>query len=128
MTNQEIAQILVHISEILDIQGENPFKIRAYAKASQQIQNLTYQLSSLEDKNEIGRLPGIGEGTAKKIKELLETGKLQYYKDLKRSEYAPLTEFLRIPGMGPKHAKLGLPGREKKALDMGGELFHRAGW
>ena len=60
--------------------------------------------------------------------EMFQTGKLQYYEDLKRSEYAPLTEFLRIPGMGPKHARLGLPGREKKALDMGGELFHWAGW
>jgi DNA polymerase (family 10) len=106
MTNQEIAEILVHISEILDIQGENTFKIRAYIKASQTIENLTYQLSSLEDKKKITELPGIGEGIAKKIKELLETGKLKYYEDLKKSEYALLTEFLRIPGMGPKHAKL----------------------
>ena len=106
MTNQEIATILVHISEILDIQGENPFKIRAYIKASQTIENLTYQLSSLEDKGKIKGLPGIGEGIAKKLKELLETGTLKYYEDLKKSEYAPLTEFLRIPGVGPKHAKL----------------------
>ncbi len=106
MTNQEIARILVHISKILDIQGENPFKIRAHIKASQTIENLTYQLSSLEDKDKIVGLPGIGEGIAKKIKELLETGKLEYYEDLKKSEYAPLTEFLKIPGMGPKHAKL----------------------
>ncbi len=106
MTNQEIAQILVHISEILDIQGENPFKIRAYIKAAQTLEGLTYELSTLEDKNEIKGLPGIGEGIAKKVKELLETGKLRYYEDLKKSEYAPLTEFLRIPGMGPKHAKL----------------------
>jgi DNA polymerase (family 10) len=106
MTNQEIAQTLVHISEILDVQGENPFKIRAYIKASQTIENLTYQLSSLEDKDKIMELPGIGEGIAKKIKELLDTGKLKYYEDLKKSEYAPLIEFLKIPGMGPKHAKL----------------------
>jgi DNA polymerase (family 10) len=106
MTNQEIATILIHISEILDIQGENPFKIRAYIKASQTVENLTYQLSSLEDKKKIAELPGIGEGIAKKIKELLETGKLKYYEDLKKSEYAPLTEFLKIPGVGPKHAKL----------------------
>jgi DNA polymerase (family 10) len=106
MTNQEIAEILNHISQILDIQGENPFKIRAYVKASQTIANLTYQLTSLEGKGDIAGLPGIGEGISKKIAELLETGKLQYYEDLKKSEYAPLTEFLDIPGMGPKHAKL----------------------
>jgi DNA polymerase (family 10) len=106
MTNQKIADILVHISEILDIQGENPFKIRAYIKAAETVEGLTYQLSSLEDRSSMKELPGIGEAIAKKITELLETGKLKYYEDLKKSEYAPLVEFLRIPGMGPKHAKL----------------------
>ena len=95
-----------HISQILDIQGENPFKIRAYVKASQTIANLTYQLASLEDMGKISELPGIGEGIAKKIAELLQTERLQYYEDLKKSKYAPLTKFLDIPGMGPKHAKL----------------------
>ncbi len=57
MTNQEIARIFVHISEILGIQGENPFKIRADTKASQTIESLTYQLASLEDKNKIADLP-----------------------------------------------------------------------
>jgi len=106
LTNQEIAEILNHISQILDIQGENPFKIRAYIKASQTIANLTYQLASLEDMGKISELPGIGEGIAKKISELIQTGKLQYYEDLKKSKYVPLTKFLDIPGMGPKHAKL----------------------
>lgn len=106
MTNQEIADILVHISEILDIQGENPFKIRAYIRAAETVEGLTYELSSLEDKSGLKELPGIGEAIAKKITELLETGKLKYYENLKKSEYAPLVEFLRIPGMGPKHAKL----------------------
>ncbi len=106
MTNQEIAQILVHISQILDVMGENPFKVRAHIRASQTIENLTYQLSTMEHKSKIAELPGIGEGIAKKLTELLETGKLKYYEDLKKSPYAPLTEFLKIPGMGPKHAKL----------------------
>ena len=57
MLNQEIARILVHISQILDIMGENPFKIRAYSKASQTVENLTYQLSSLEDKTPVAKLP-----------------------------------------------------------------------
>jgi DNA polymerase (family 10) len=106
MTNQEIAEILVYISQILDIMGENPFKIRAYIKAAQTVDTLTYQLSSLDDMDKIEELPGIGEGIAKKIRELLKTGKLKYYEDLKKSEYAPLIELLRIPGVGPKHAKL----------------------
>ena len=106
MTNQEIARILIHISEILSIQGENPFKIRAYVRAAQTVEGLTDELNALEDPKEISKLPGIGAGIAKKLTELLEQGKSEYYEKLKRSEYAPLTEFLKIPGMGPKHSKL----------------------
>ncbi len=106
MTNQEIAQIFLHISDILSIQGENPFKIRAYIKAAQTIEHLTYDLASQEDRAKISELPGIGGGIVKKINELLDRGTLNYYEDLKKSEYAPLTEFLKIPGMGPKHARL----------------------
>jgi len=106
MTNQELAQVFSHIAEILDIQGENPFKVRAYKKAVQTLENLTVQLSTVEDFDKLDKLPGIGEAIGKKIKELLETGKLNYYQELKKSEYAPLVEFLKIPGVGPKHAKL----------------------
>lgn len=106
MTNQELAQIFSHIAEILDIQGENPFKVRAYKKAVQTLENLTTQISTVKNLEKLGKLPGIGEAITKKIKELLETGKLKYYEELKKSEYAPLTEFLKIPGVGPKHAKL----------------------
>jgi DNA polymerase (family 10) len=70
------------------------------------VEGLTYQLSTLDDKSRMKELPGIGEAIAKKMTELLETGELKYYEDLQKSEYAPLTEFLRIPGVGPKHARL----------------------
>lgn len=106
MTNQELAAIFEYIANILEIQGENPFKVRAYKRAVQTLENLTVQLSTPEDLERLGKLPGIGEAITKKIKELLETGKLGYYEELKKSEYAPLVEFLKIPGVGPKHAKL----------------------
>lgn len=106
MTNQELAQVFNHIAEILDIQGENPFKVRAYKKAVQTLENLTVQLSTVEDFDKLGKLPGIGDAINKKIRELLETGNLKYYEELKKSEYAPLVEFLKIPGVGPKHARL----------------------
>jgi histidinol phosphatase-like PHP family hydrolase len=60
----------------------------------------------LENKTKMPKIVGIGEGIGKKISELLLTGSLKYYEELRRSEYAPLTEFLKIRGMGPKHAKL----------------------
>ncbi len=105
-TNREIAKILLHISQILEIQGENPFKVRAYIRASETLEGLGYELYLLEDKTKLPKIVGIGEGIGKKISELLLTGSLKYYEELRRSEYAPLTEFLKIRGMGPKHAKL----------------------
>jgi len=106
MTNQDIANIFYHIAEILEIQGENPFKIRAYIKAAQTIESYTKELSEIKDIEELKHLPGIGEKIALKIKELLETGKLEMYEKLKKSEFAPLVELLEVPGMGPKHVKL----------------------
>jgi DNA polymerase (family 10) len=106
MTNKELTQIFLHIADILDIQGENPFKVRAYKKAAETLENFPQPISSLENLDTLQELPGIGEAISKKIKELLETGKLNYYEELKASEYAPLTELLKIPGMGPKHIKL----------------------
>lgn len=106
MTNQDIAKIFYNIAEILEIQGENPFKIRAYIKAAQTVESYTKELSEIKDTEELKDLPGIGEKIALKIKELVETGKLEMYEKLKKSEFAPLVELLEVPGMGPKHVRL----------------------
>ena len=78
MTNQDIARIFLHISEILDIQGENAFKVRSYVRAAQTVEGLTYDLYSLKGTGDLPKLPGIGEGIAKKLMELIDTGRLQY--------------------------------------------------
>lgn len=105
MTNQEIARIFNHIADILEIQGEIIFKVRAYQKAAETIANFAGDISNLSER-ELAELPGIGEAIAKKTRELVETGKLKYYEDLKKSEYAPLVELLQIQSVGPKHARL----------------------
>ncbi|OGC83790.1 MAG: DNA polymerase III [candidate division Zixibacteria bacterium RBG_16_43_9] len=106
MTNQDIAKIFYNIAEILEIQGENPFKIRAYIKAAQTVESYTKELSEAQDIEQLKELPGIGEKIALKIKELVETGKLEMYERFKKSEVAPLIELLQVPGLGPKHVKL----------------------
>lgn len=106
MTNQDIANIFYRIAEILEIQGENPFKIRAYIKAAQTVESYTRELSEIKDTEELKELPGIGEKIALKIKEMIETGKLEMYEKLKKSEFAPLIALLDVPGMGPKHVRL----------------------
>jgi DNA polymerase (family 10) len=106
MNNQDIARIFYNIAEILEIQGENPFKIRAYIKAAQTVESYTKELSEIKETEELKSLPGIGEKIVLKIKDLLETGKLEMYEKLKKSEFAPLVELLEVPGMGPKHVRL----------------------
>src|SRR3990170_6645127 len=105
MTNQQIAQIFNHIADILEIQGEIVFKIRAYRKAAETVANFAGDISNLSEK-ELTELPGIGEAIAKKTRELVETGKLQYYEELKKSEFAPLVDLLQVQSVGPKHARL----------------------
>ncbi|MDH4223196.1 MAG: DNA polymerase/3'-5' exonuclease PolX [candidate division Zixibacteria bacterium] len=117
MNNQDIARIFYSIAEILEIQGENPFKIRAYIKAAQTVESYTKELSEIKDTEELKDLPGIGEKIALKIKELLETGKLEMYEKLKKSEFAPLVELLEVPGMGPKHVRLVYDELGIKTLD-----------
>ena len=105
MTNQQITRILDEIADILEIQGEIVFKVRAYRKASETVANLPQEISGMSEP-ELRELPGIGEAIAKKIHTLATTGKLNYYEELKRSEYAPLVELLQIQSVGPKHARL----------------------
>jgi len=106
MNNQDIANIFYRIAEILEIQGENPFKIRAYIKAAQTVESYTKELSEIKDTEELKELPGIGEKIALKIKEIVETGRLEMYEKLKKSEFASLIALLDVPGMGPKHVRL----------------------
>ena len=95
VSNREISRIFEHIAEILQIKGENPFKIRAYQKAAITIAGLPEELGAFQDLSEIRKLPGIGEALLKKIGELLETGRLKYYENLKQSDYARLVFALK---------------------------------
>ncbi|OGC78938.1 MAG: hypothetical protein A2145_06760 [candidate division Zixibacteria bacterium RBG_16_40_9] len=105
MTNQQIAKILEEIADILEIQGEIVFKVRAYQKAVETVSNLTKEISTMMEE-ELRELPGIGEAIAKKVHTLATTGKLDYYEELKKSEFAPLVDLLQIPSVGPKHARM----------------------
>ena len=106
MTNAEIAEVFEHIAEILEIKGENPFKIRAYLNASVVISRLGENLSDIITEGENLNIPGIGKDLHLKIKELVETGSLAYYDELLKSVPDGLFELLKIRGLGPKKARL----------------------
>jgi len=105
MRNQEIAKIFSEIGDILDIKGDNPFRIRAYRRAAQNIDGLAQDVAdmSLED---LRKVPGIGADLAEKIQEYVKTGGLKFYDALKNEVSSGLVDLLSVPGLGPKTAKL----------------------
>jgi len=107
MENRKIAQFFAEIADILDIQGENPFRIRSYRNAARQIEDLTDNLAALAAAGgDLTRLSGIGTSIADKIKEIAATGHLQFLDELKKKLPPGLPELLRIEGLGPKKVKL----------------------
>jgi DNA polymerase (family 10) len=105
MDKDQVAEILVSIGTLLELKGENPFKTRAYSNAARAIEATNEPLTKLITENRLGEINGIGEALQKKITELVTTGKLGYYEDLKASVPAGLVAMLEIPGVGPKKIK-----------------------
>ncbi|HEY5648231.1 MAG TPA: helix-hairpin-helix domain-containing protein, partial [Nitrospiria bacterium] len=105
MTKQEVADILDEIGVLLELKGENPFKTRAYTNAARTIGALDADLGELVASGELKKIKGIGAALTEKITELVTTGKLTYYEDLRKSIPEGLFEMIRVPGLGPKRAK-----------------------
>lgn len=106
MKNREIAQIFREMGEFLEIKGDNPFKIRAYYKAVQNIESLTEDIEKIVREDRLRELPGIGEKLALKIKEYITTGKMYAYEKLKKEVPSGLIKILFVPGVGPKTVHL----------------------
>jgi DNA polymerase (family 10) len=102
MDKEQVAEILTEIGTLLELKGENPFKTRAYANAARTIEGLSEPLTKIVAENRLGEIKGVGEALTKKITELVTTGKLKYYEELKASIPPGLIEMLEIPGLGPK--------------------------
>ena len=83
MKNSEIARVFQDIADLLERKKENWFKIRAYRKAAGSIGELTVEVSQLVAEDRLKEIPGVGEAINKKITELVNTGKLDYYERLK---------------------------------------------
>lgn len=103
--NLKVAWVLEDIARLLELKGENPFKIRAYHRAARAVANLTEELAGVVARNKLNEIPGVGEHIAEKIKELLTTGKLAYYERLKEEIPIGLVEITQIPGVGAKMAQ-----------------------
>ncbi|MBI4838066.1 MAG: DNA polymerase/3'-5' exonuclease PolX [Nitrospirae bacterium] len=105
MKNQEIAKLFNDIADLLELKGENPFRVRAYRRASQNIEGFAKDLAETPEK-ELMEIPGIGKDLAGKIIEYVKTGRLSVYEELRKQMPQGIAEILSIPGIGPKTARL----------------------
>ncbi len=109
LTNPEIAAVFERIGKILDLRGENVFRVRAYQRAAQVIESLSEELKSIHERggrDALLEIPGIGQDLADKIIEMLATGKLKYIAELQKTMPKGLFDIMEISGMGPKKTKM----------------------
>lgn len=118
MTNNlRITEIFNQIAEILEVQGENPFRIRAYKRAAQAIGALSEDVSDVSARGELTGIPGIGADLAAKIREFIKIGRISFFEDLKKKVSPAFLKLIDIPGVGPKTAKLLVDELKIKGID-----------
>ncbi len=106
MTNSEIAKLLARTADLLEIKGENPFKVRAYRNAARIIENSSKNFEKLVKEGfDLTRLPGIGHDLSEYIKEIVTTGRFSKLDELEKEVPPGLVDMLSIEGLGPKRIK-----------------------
>jgi DNA polymerase (family 10) len=107
VTNADISSVFEHIADLLEYQGENVFRVRAYRNAARTIGGMVESLSAVRSApgRSLTDLEGIGSDLAAKIGELLDTGRLGFLDDLQKKVPPVAFELMRVPGLGPKKAK-----------------------
>lgn len=115
MKNHEIAALFERIANVLELKGENTFRINSYRKAARVIGDLTVDVEVLAREGKLTDIPGIGEGTAEKIVEYINTGKMSKYEEAMKGISEETVNLMQIPGLGPKtvamlHKELGIVG------------------
>ena len=104
--NAEIAAVLNEIADLLDIQGANPFRIRAYRNAARTLSELGRSVLAMVDKKaDLDALPGIGPDLAGKIAEIATTGSCALLERLRKELPQGVTELLKVPGLGPRRVR-----------------------
>jgi len=117
MTNEEIANLLETVAELLEITSESPFKARAYLKAAQSIRLFNGSLYELAKQGRLEEIPGVGKSIASQIESYLFDGKMPILEQLSQKIPVQLTELLNIPYIGPKTARLLYENYGIKSID-----------
>jgi len=112
--NSDVASMFTELADILEIEGANPFRVRAYRNGARAVGGMSYSLRDLVHQNEdLTKYPGIGQELAAKIKEIVDTGSLSALEEARQRVSPDLVSLLHIQGLGPKrvkalHDKLGV--------------------
>ena len=105
MRNSEVARVFQDVADLLELKGENVFKIHAYQRTARAIEHYPKELKIMIEEGEgLQSIPGVGEAIARKTTELVTTGRLGYYENLKAEFPQGMMDLLAIPGVGPKTA------------------------
>jgi len=105
-SNRQLAEIFQNIANLLEIKGEVIYKILAYRRASESLNDLGRNIYAVWEEGGLEEIPGVGKAIAEKIAELLSTGELGFYEKLKNEVPVGLVEVLQVPDLGPKKAAL----------------------
>ena len=106
MENNEVAALLDEIGELLEIEGESSFRVGAYHRAAHVIRSLPQDINELDKEDKLTEIAGVGKGIADRLHELLATGRMTYFEELRSRVPESLAQLVHVPGLGPKKAKL----------------------
>ena len=106
MKNREIAALFQKMADMLEFKDDNPFKINAYRKSARILNDLPTDIEEIAHSGKLQKIPGIGKGTAEKIAEYLEIGKITKFEQLRKDISDELLDLLAIPSLGPKTVAL----------------------
>ncbi|VAV85755.1 DNA polymerase X family [hydrothermal vent metagenome] len=108
MNNKEVVRVLVTIADLLEIKGENPFRVRSYRNAAATIDALSVSLELIAgaEQDRLEDIPGVGKAIHGKIIEVLDTGSCRLLEELREELPGGLLDMLAVPGLGPKKVRL----------------------
>jgi len=118
MKNEEIAAVFSQIADLMEISGEDSFRVNAYRRVARTIGDLNDDIAGIASAGKLADLPGVGKSSAAKIEEYLTTGRITVHEELLASVPPGLPALLGIPGLGPK--KVALVWRELGVKDLAG--------
>lgn len=102
MTREEVARIFERIALLLEVKGENPFKIRAYRQGAEAVLNFGGDIVGEAARGALGNVPGLGEALRQKLEELARTGRLEFYEKLRAEFPETIFDLFKVPGIGAK--------------------------